>query len=247
MPFSFNAVELCVVIINERPWICAKEVCKVLRYEKAARWVVRHHCTKENIQHKHQLAAVTTAVTTVNWPKDSQKLYVYINEEGMYELLFSCQQPKTKDFRRHCCNVIFPQIRQQLTNKMKEEHQQAIEEKEQKILKLNEEIDDLIKNRHVARHWCFDNVLCFIKKNSKEAHPYYVIQCQYRQLEKYKRCLKLRCPNMEEAGRCDDPNAIHWWNIFKREVIEKPNYYKNNFSLTEEKRKLLETILNVTI
>ena len=39
-------------------------------------------------------------------------------------------------------------------------------------------------NRHVARRGCFDNVLCFIKKNNKEVHPYYVIQCQYRLLEK---------------------------------------------------------------
>ena len=51
---------------------------------------------------------------------------------------------------------------------------------------------------------------------------------------------------MKEAGRCDDPNAIHRWNIFKSEVIEKPNYYKNYFSLTEEKRELLETVLDVT-
>ena len=114
-------------------------------------------------------------------------------------------------------------------------------------MKLNEEIDDLIKNRHVARRGYFDNVLCSIKKNSKEVHPYYVIRCQYIKLEKYKRCLKLRYPNMEEAGRYDDPNAIHRWNIFKREVIEKPKYYKNHFSLTEEKRDLLETVLDVTI
>ena len=72
---------------------------------------------------------------------------------------------------------------------MKEDHQQAIEEKynqiqahQQKILSLNEEIDGLIKNRHVAHRGYFDNVLCFIKKNSKEVHPYYVIRCQYRQL-----------------------------------------------------------------
>ena len=61
---------------------------------------------------------------------------------------------------------------------MKEEHQQAIEEKDNqiqahqyKILKLDEEIDDLIKNRHVPRRGYFDNVLCFIKKNSKEVYP----------------------------------------------------------------------------
>ena len=123
----------------------------------------------------------------------------------MYDLLFSSQKPKPsqKDFRKHCFNVLFPQIRQQLTNKMKEEHQQAIEEKdnqiqahEQKILRLNKEIEDLITNRYVSRRGCFDNVLCFIKKNSGKVHPYYVIRCQYRQLEKHKRWLKLRYPNV---------------------------------------------------
>ena len=58
---------------------------------------------------------------------------------------------------------------------------------EQEILKLNEEINDLIVNRHVANRGCFDNVLCFIKKNSGEVHSYHVIRCQYRQLEKHKR------------------------------------------------------------
>ena len=114
-------------------------------------------------------------------------------------------------------------------------------------MRLNKGIDDLIANRHVARRGCFDNVLCFIKKNSREVHPYYVIRCQYRQLEKHKRWLKLRYPNMEVVDKCDNPKAIPRWNRFKREVIKKPNYYKNHFSLTKEKRELLETALDVTI
>ena len=113
---------------------------------------------------------------------------------------------------------------------------------QQETLRLNEEINDLIANRHVARHGCFDNVLCFIKKNSGEVHPYYVIRCQYRQLEKHKRLLRLCYPNMEVADECDDPNAIHRWCRFKREVIKKPNYYKNHVILTEEKRTLDVTI-----
>ena len=83
------------------------------------------------------------------------------------------------------------------------------EEHQHKILRFNEEINDLIAHRHVARRGCFDNVLCFIKKNSGEVHPYYVIWYQYRQLEKNKRWLKFRYPNMEVADECDDPNAIH--------------------------------------
>ena len=52
---------------------------------------------------------------------------------------------------------------------------------------------------------------------------------------------------MEVADECDDRNAIHRWNRFKREVIKKPNYCKNHFSLMEEKQELLETALDVTI
>ena len=113
---------------------------------------------------------------------------------------------------------------------MKEDHQQAItgcdkklkalefmiEKHQQKILRLNKEIDDLQANSHVACSGCFDNMLCFIKKNSVEVRPYYVIQCQYKQPEKHKLWLDLRYPNMEVADKCDDANAIHQWDRFKQ-------------------------------
>ena len=35
-----------------------------------------------------------------NWPKASQKEDLYINEEGMYELLISSQQPLEKEFMK---------------------------------------------------------------------------------------------------------------------------------------------------
>ena len=178
---------------------------------------------------------------------------ILLKEPGLYCFLLRCKMPEAEPFMEWVVETVLPREVRKLTSVIEEKDNQiqglehTNERHQQKILKLNEEIDDLIKNRHVARRGCFDNVLCSIKKNSKENHPYYVIRCQYRQLEKYKRCLKLRYPNMEEAGRCDDPNAIHRWNIFKSEVIEKPNYYKNHFSLTEENRELLEAILDVTI
>ena len=37
MPFTFNAIELCVVAINEKSWTRAREVCKVLEYGKATK------------------------------------------------------------------------------------------------------------------------------------------------------------------------------------------------------------------
>ena len=83
---------------------------------------------------------------------------------------------------------------------MTEEHQQTItghdnqiqaldfknDKHQQKILRLTEKINNLIASRQVARRGCFDNVLCFIKKSSGDVYPYYVVRCQYRQLEKHK-------------------------------------------------------------
>ena len=49
---------------------------------------------------------------------------------------FQVNSQRRKTFRRHCCNVLFPQIRRQLTDKMKIEHQQVIEEKDNQIQAL---------------------------------------------------------------------------------------------------------------
>ena len=76
----------------------------------------------------------------MDWPKDLQKYDIYINEVGMYDIVFSSQQPKAKDFRRYCCNVLFPHVRQQLTNKMKEDLQQANEEKDATIALFTDDL-----------------------------------------------------------------------------------------------------------
>ena len=73
--------------------------------------IVKNHFSKENYAQKYQMSGVPAAVTPVDWPKDLKKFDIYINEEGMYELLFSSQQPKAKDFRNHCCNALFPHVR----------------------------------------------------------------------------------------------------------------------------------------
>ena len=117
MPFSFNAVELCVVTINEKPWTRAREVCRALKYNKRTADIVKAFCIRENYAQKYQISGFTTTGKSLDWSKDSQKYDVYTYEEGMYELLFSSQQPRAKDFRRHCCNLLFPHVRQQLSDK----------------------------------------------------------------------------------------------------------------------------------
>ena len=195
-------------------------------------------------------------------PKDHQnKTDEFLSFFGDKHVIIKSRKDKGKALKQHILKDIVPRGFDAKIEKIRGKYQQAIighdnqikalefgnKEHQQKILKLNEEIDDLMKNMHVARRGCFDNALFSSKKNSGKGHPYYVVRCQYRQLEKHDKWLKIRYPSMEVADKCDDPNAIHRWNRFKREVIKKPNYYKNHFSLMEEKRELLETALDVTI
>ena len=66
MPLSFNAVKLCVVIINEKPWTRAREVCKALEYNKKTAHVIEAHVSPENYAQKYQMSNVPAAVTSIN-------------------------------------------------------------------------------------------------------------------------------------------------------------------------------------
>ena len=96
VPLIFDAVELCPVTINEKPLSRAKEVWRALAYKKAARRVVRQHRNRQSYDHKWQLAELISKTTFTDWPRDSQKLDLYINEEGMRELLVRSQQTLAK-------------------------------------------------------------------------------------------------------------------------------------------------------
>ena len=122
--------------------------CKTSKTEN----ILRSHCSQENYAQNYDLTKVHAACTSLEWPPDSRKDEYYLNEEGMYELLFSSQQPLAKKLRKHYCNVMLPHIRKQLTNKIVEEHQRAIRERENVIVEkdtaialLNDDLEDVSK------------------------------------------------------------------------------------------------------
>ena len=115
------------------------------------------------------MSSVHAAVTPINWPKDLQKYDIYINEERMYEIVFSSQQPKAKkktseDTAAMCYFLMFDssnklhameienltgrvqaleftnEAHQQEILRLNEEHQQAIEEKDSAIALLNDDL-----------------------------------------------------------------------------------------------------------
>ena len=52
MPFTFNAVELWFVTINEKPSTRAREMCRTLEYNKKTADIVKVFCSKENYAQK---------------------------------------------------------------------------------------------------------------------------------------------------------------------------------------------------
>ena len=72
MPFTFNAVKLCVVTINDKPWTCTKRVCRALEYGKVTKSadVVKNLCSKENYAYKCRLIGFVPETKSINLPKD---------------------------------------------------------------------------------------------------------------------------------------------------------------------------------
>ena len=100
VPFTFNNTKLFTVTINGKHWTRGREPVQALGYSKHTKTahVIKDLCTAENIRQKDQLISVVD--TSVQWPADSQKYDLYINEEGLHELVLSSKQPKALDFAR---------------------------------------------------------------------------------------------------------------------------------------------------
>ena len=154
-----------------------------------------------------------TQGTALCWfgPKDQQnKMEIFLSVYGVMYVIIKSRKPKGKGLREWIMRNIIPivlndkikGIKGQYDNEIKElkyqqeasvdhltQHIEAIqlESEEQQEGNTNTQQRFVTANRHVARRGCFDKVLCFIKRNSKGFHPYYVIRCQYTQREKHKR------------------------------------------------------------
>ena len=98
-PFTFDAVKLCVVSLNDKPWNCAREVCRVLEYGKTTKTadIVKHLCSQENHAHKCQLTGFVSATNLVNWPNDSQNMILTSMRKRCmsYYFLINSQKQKT--------------------------------------------------------------------------------------------------------------------------------------------------------
>ena len=194
MPEEFSLKDIEVSVDSEEQnWLKRAHVEKCLGIEDI--WASLNDL--ENCKMLTRQELIHTRHGTLGWsrPKDQQnKTDKFLLVSGVMYVIINSRNNKGKALKEHTMKDIVPRGLDARIKEIQEKHQQAItgrdnqiqvlefrnEEHQQKILRLNEEIDDLMANRYVACRGCFGNVLCFIKKNSREVHTYYVIQCEYR-------------------------------------------------------------------
>ena len=242
---SFNSIKLFTVTINGKHWTRAKEICKSLKYEKKTGNVIRDHVSNENTRYKCDFISVPETGTPVLWPADSQKYDLYINEQGMYELVCKSEQNLAKDFQDYCFNVMFPQIRnhfEQLAINVKDrehqlaiedigrEQQQRIEQNESTIAILNDDLDESQREYAILEYKYEqleyravpyledpkkDNGIVVIQKNNGDEYPYIAICGQQGYVAQKIKNKLIDFPNGQIVVLAETGNAIVHYNFLR--------------------------------
>lgn len=87
------------VIIEEQPWLVAKDVAEILAYKEPNKAIARH--VDEDDRTKHPI--------TDNLGR-TQETYI-INESGLFSLILSSKLPQAKQFKRWVTSEVLPAIR----------------------------------------------------------------------------------------------------------------------------------------
>ena len=191
--FKFNGKIISSFYIKDvGQCLVAKDVSKAVGYDNDgnARRAVRTHVPGKYRMRLGHAKNILRREVNIDLPKEDT---VLMKEPGLYCLLLRLKKPKTEPFMEWAVETVLTWEVWKLASVIEEKdasggqlealdftNEVERQAHQQEILRLNEEINDLISNRHIARHRCFDNMQCFIKKNIKEVHRYYVIRCQYR-------------------------------------------------------------------
>jgi prophage antirepressor-like protein len=97
-PFSFDSLEVRTSLDeNQNPWFCAKDVCEVLDIN----WTGH---TLDNIPEDWKLMV---KLTTSFGEKETN----FINEAGLFNLVFRSNKPNAKEFANFVCSEVLPSIR----------------------------------------------------------------------------------------------------------------------------------------
>ena len=239
--------------------LVASDVCAAIGYsdERSGRRAIQRHVPeKYQVRYKHVKTELNRRYQ-VNPPQDDQ---ILLKEAGLNCFLLRCKMEKADPFMEWVCEEVVPREIRKLNAELEEKNfhlallndnlaesqdlvrqlefnntglQGEIRAKDQEIERRTEENADLIANRHVPRRNGIDNVLVVIEKNESNEEgkegmfPYYISHLAILMSN-----LRKKYPLMEvKEPQIEDANAIHRWNRFKEDYLQKDDYFRNHFTL----------------
>ena len=166
--FNFNGGKVQSVHVNGEECLVSREVYMAIGYEEEnSKKAIQNLVPKK---YKLRFGEVKPSLSRRDDIFLLHKEKVLLKEPGLYCFLLRCKKDEGEPFMEWVVETVLPREARKLASAIDEKDNQIQalefrnEEHQHKILGLNEEINDLIAHRHVARRGCFDNVQCFIKR-----------------------------------------------------------------------------------
>ena len=102
--FSNAAFSIECIMVDGVPWFKGKEVATLLGYANTMQ-AIRTHVEERDRKKLDELSQLKAAAST------PAKNAMFINEPGLYDLVFSSNKDEAKDFRRWVTSEVLPSIR----------------------------------------------------------------------------------------------------------------------------------------
>lgn len=98
IPFKFEAREVRTLLIDEQPWFCVADICRVLGYANS-RDALAKHCREKGVAKRDTLTI-----------KGKQAL-TFIDEGNLYRLIIKSRKEEAQRFESWVCDEVLPAIR----------------------------------------------------------------------------------------------------------------------------------------
>jgi prophage antirepressor-like protein len=140
--FTFKSQQITVVSDEENnPWFNGNEVAKILGYFDTKK-AIKKIPIPEDVLERQKIRGGTSPPLTFN-----EKTTLYINESGLYALIFSSKLPVAREFTRWVTSEVLPSIRKQGEFHLQE--QIAIKTKEiEKFAIQKEKLEEAVGQRY---------------------------------------------------------------------------------------------------
>ncbi len=103
--FKFTGLEVQCVCINSQPWFRGKDVATILGYQNTAKAILTH------VHNDYKKKLEDLGHPILGCLDANAKNSIFINEPGLYSLIFKSEKAEAKAFTDWVCSEVLPSIR----------------------------------------------------------------------------------------------------------------------------------------